>query len=245
MIKNLIKFTVRRLGYRIEGVSHVARQLRDVKSLRSVEFDDLVCRRMFERGGALSFIQVGCFDGIIKDPLRRYVQSCGWRGIMIEPQPSAAAKLRHLYAGNPSVEIVEAAIDRQQGTRLLYTVDAPDAPDWCGGLASFDRETIVKHRALVPGLEKMIREQQVATMPFDAILARLPTRDIDILQLDTEGWDAIVLALFPFETVRPAIVHWEVKHLTLAERESAFERMLGWGYRLAPSGDEDMLAVLF
>src|SRR5439155_11519118 len=111
----LVQSALARLGYRLEGMRHVPRQLRDANGLRLVEFDDLVCRRMFEIGSALNFVQVGAFDGVTKDPLRRYIETCGWRGIMIEPQRSAAEKLRSLYAGNAGIEIVEAAIDRQCG----------------------------------------------------------------------------------------------------------------------------------
>ena len=53
-----------------------------------------------------------------------------------------------------------------------------------------------------------------------------------------------MISLFPFERVRPAIVHWEVKHLSIAEREQCFERLANFGYHFAPSGEEDMLAVL-
>ena len=44
-------------------------------------------------------------------------------------------------------------------------------------------------------------------------------RQVDLLQIDTEGADGKMLSLFPLERVRPAIIHWEVKHLSTAERE--------------------------
>ena len=79
---------------------------------------------------------------------------------------------------------------------------------------------------------------------FDTVLARLPEGELDLLQIDTEGADAFILSLFPFETVRPAIVHWEIRHLSFAEREDCLERLAGFGYRFALSGSQDMLAVL-
>ena len=42
----------------------------------------------------------------------------------------------------------------------------------------------------------------------------------------------------------PSIIHWEVKHLSTPQREECLDRLAGFGYRFAPSGDEDMLAVL-
>jgi hypothetical protein len=85
-------------GYQLEGIRYCPRQLLDTTLLRCLEFDDVVCRRMFEVGLDLNFIQVGAFDGITKDPLHKYIQPCGWRGVLVEPSP--AAQLRQLYSDN-------------------------------------------------------------------------------------------------------------------------------------------------
>jgi hypothetical protein len=47
----------------------------------------------------------------------------------------------------------------------------------------------------------------------------------------------------PFERVRAAVIHWEVKHLT-KPHEQCLKRLTGFGYRFAPSGEQDMMAVL-
>ena len=54
----------------------------------------------------------------------------------------------------------------------------------------------------------------------------------------------MILSLFPFDQVRPVIVHWEVKHLTTTEQEATLDRLSQYGYRFARSGTEDMLAAL-
>jgi len=212
--------------------------------LRAIEFDDVVCRRMFECGSELTFIQVGAFDGITKDPLRKYINKCGWRGVVIEPQARAASQLRELYGDNDRVVILQAALDGKSGRRTLYTVDAPRAPAWAGGLASFQRETIIKHSDLIPELETMILEDAVDCVTFDEVLEVVKCKQIDLLQIDTEGADGHILSLFPLDRVQPAIIHWEVKHLSTSEREACLDRLAAFAYRFAPSGDEDMLAVL-
>ena len=200
---------------------------------------------MFEVGEALNFIQVGVFDGVQNDPLRKYIDRCGWRGVMVEPQSKACAKLRALYAGNPRIEVLNAALDHQPDTRTLYTIaETPSTPTWAGGLASFDRVVIEKHADQIPGLAGMIREEAVPCVPFTSVLDRLATDRLDLLQIDTEGADGFILSLFPFARIKPAIVHWEVKHLTTRKREDAMDHLAAFGYRFAPSGGEDMLAVL-
>jgi FkbM family methyltransferase len=243
-VKALIRQALRRVGYNVEGVRYTPRQLLEPKLLRVLQFDDVVCRRMHEHGRQFSFIQVGAYDGVSTDPLRKYVAACGWRGVMLEPQPGPAARLRELYDGNDAVVVLEAALDGKRGTRSLYTVECDELPRWAGGMASFERQHLLKHDYLLPGIADKIRELTVSCVTFDDVLARLPGDALDLLQIDAEGADGYLLSLFPFDRLRPAIVQWECKNMSRAQQEAALERLCGYGYRVARSGDEDMLAVL-
>jgi FkbM family methyltransferase len=242
-MKHLLKTALAVLGYRVHSTRYVPRQLLKQHNLRCVEFDDVVCRRMFEVGPEFTFIQVGAFDGVVQDPLRKYITKHGWRGVLVEPQARAAEQLRSLYRGNDRIVIMQAALDGEAGKRALFTVESESAPAWAGALASFHRDIILKHSGLIPRLEAMIREETVSCVSFDDVLKHLPTGRLDLLQIDTEGADAYILSLFPFEKVRPAITHWEVRHLTKEQREDCLGRLASFGYRFAPSGDQDMIAV--
>lgn len=233
-MKRLFKAIFAKLGYRIQGIRYCPRHLLDPRYVRTIEFNDVICRRMFEFGPELTFIQVGAFDGTTKDPLRKYIKTCGWRGILVEPQPRACSELRELYQGNSGIVILQAAIEEKSGKRRLFTVESETAPTWAGGLASFDRETIIKHADLIPGLEGMIRQETVDCITFDEVLQHLPSKRLDLLQIDTEGADAHILSLFPFDRLQPAIVHWEIKHLSKTQREKCFDFLAPHRYRFAP-----------
>jgi FkbM family methyltransferase len=243
-LRGQIKRGLGALGYEVRGTRYCPRQLLNPALLRRLEFDDVVCRRMFEVGSQFTFVQIGGFDGVTGDPLRKYIDKWGWKGVVVEPQGRAAHQLRELYRGNDRIVILQAALDGTCGRRTLYTVESPTIPQWAGGLASFQRENIVKHSDLIPGLDKMIKENCVDCITFDKVLAYLANEQIDLLQIDTEGADAYILSLFPFDRVQPSIIHWEVKHLNTPQREECLDRLVTCGYRFAPSGDEDMLAVL-
>lgn len=242
-MKNEVRQAFRRLGYNIEGVRYTPRQLLEPQLLRALEFDDVVCRRMHEHGRDLGFIQVGAYDGVSTDPLRKYVAECGWRGVMLEPQPGPAARLRTLYERAPGVAVMQAAVDGMRRLRSLYTVESDELPAWAGGMASFDRELLVRQEHLIPGLAEKIREMTVACVTFDDVLDRLPPGQLDLLQIDAEGADGYLLSLFPFERIRPAIVQWEIRHLSREQQEATLELLCGLGYRISRSGGADMLAV--
>lgn len=242
--RHRVKSGLAALGYHVQGTRYCPRQLLDPGLLRRLEFDDIVCRRIVEVGPEFSFIQVGAFDGTTKDPLRKYIQACGWRGILIEPQPRPADELGKLYGGNDRLVILQAALDEKRGTRTLFTVESDSVPAWVRGMASFQRDNIVKNSYLIPGLEALIKEITVNCITFDDVMQKLPTSRLDLLQIDAEGADGYILSLFPFDRVKPAIVHWESKHLSTPQREEYLDRLVPFGYRFAQSGDEDMLAVL-
>lgn len=244
-MKLLIKSVLDKLGYRVQGTRYCPRQLLDPSYLRAIEFDDVVCRHMFKSGSELTFIQVGAFDGIIQDPLKKYIDKCGWRGVLVEPQASAARQLRELYRENERIVVLQAALDREIGSRPFFIVESENAPSWAGALASFKRDNILKHSRLIPGLETMIKQITVNCISFENVLAQLPSDRLDLLQIDAEGSDAYVLSLFPFNRVKPAIVHWEVAHLSREQREDCLGHLAAFGYRFALSGDQDMMAVQF
>ncbi|MDB4412872.1 FkbM family methyltransferase [bacterium] len=244
-MKRLLKKCLATAGYRIDCTKYIPRQLLEISSRRTLEFDDVVCRWMAEVGPGLRFIQVGVYDGVTHDPLHKYIRKHGWRGVLVEPQVRSVAKLQELYADYPDIIVVQAALDAEEGMRTLYTIEGDDAPSWAGGLASFQRETILKHAPLIPGLEGMLREEAVPCVGFDQIIAQLGESRLDILQIDTEGADGYILSLFPFDQVKPAIIQWEVKHLSTAQQEECMERLANYGYRFASSGGEDMMALLF
>jgi len=243
LIKKALKELLLRCGYQIRCVSDVPRQLLDSTLTRVVEFDDVVCRHMMKRGHELTFIQVGAFDGITGDPLRKYVTAQKWRGVLVEPQAKAADRLRTLYRDNDRVTVLQAAIDCERRQRALFTVREDEAPEWAGALASFDRSNIEKHAKWIPNLRDRIQEEVVNCVPFDDVISLLPKAEIDLLQVDVEGADAYILSVFPFEQVQPDIVHWERKHLSKKELESCMQRLEKCGYRFAQSGLDDMIAV--
>ena len=80
---------------------------------------------------------------------------------------------------------------------------------------------------------------------FNDLLDRFQLHAIDVLQIDAEGMDAQMLSWFPFERLRPVVLHYEVTHLSSQEHLAVRKRLEGFGYQVseadAPSDD---MAVL-
>jgi len=212
----------------------------------SLNFDHVLSRYLLERTGSgpFTFIQVGAFDGVTCDPLRKYLVKYPWTGVMLEPQPQAFGKLAALYKGRDDISIMNAAINESNGEADLYVVENDALPEWARGMASFDEQNILKHADALPGLAGSIQKSRIKTVSFEQLLADHQFTRVNLLQIDTEGFDAEVLKLFPFSKIKPVIIHFESKHIPVARLENALARLADLGYAIARDGQEDMMAVL-
>jgi FkbM family methyltransferase len=189
---------------------------------------------------------VGAYDGIENDALARFIVDHPCHGIFVEPQLQAFEQLRANLASRPHFQFVNAAIDERSGTREFFEVDilGSDLPAWTAQLASFDRGHIEKHETRAPGVSARIRSRNVQACSFDDLLDRFDIRELDILQMDTEGFDARLLRWFPFHRVKPGVLHYEVAHMTGEDRLATKTRLEALGYRvLSTSSAENEMAV--
>lgn len=179
------------------------------------------------------FVQIGAFDGRRYDPLFAWVQAHRWRGLLIEPQPRYFSKLVENYQGVDGLEFRRIAVGVRNETRSFYTVaDEPGVTPDAGMLASFDRETLLSHRKFVPGLDSLVRSEEIECVALNDLLAEVDADHIDLLQIDVEGYDHELIRVLDFERFSPSIVRFEHIHLTDAQHEASIERLIAHGYRV-------------
>lgn len=210
-------------------------------------FDD-VLEFQYARCRHFVCLVVGAYDGVENDPLSRFIRSKDCRAILLEPQPDVFARLRANFREVASCSLLNAAADEISGFRTLYYVPSgiPGLPEWVGQIASFSRDHVAKHEQRAPGLARHIRNREIPTFSFRDLIARFNLRSIDVLQIDAEGMDAQLLAWFPFERLKPGVIHYEVEHLSPEERLRTRRRLRELGYlvREADAPSDDMAILL-
>lgn len=205
----------------------------------------------FQHGRSKRFVAlvVGAFDGLTNDPAGQFLLERECRAILVEPQPEAFRRLSEAWRGSRgSVETLNAAIDVASGSRVMYGVrpGVEGLPGWTEQLASFSREHVLKHSADVPGLEEHVEARIVPTLSFSDLLDRYGLRSLDLLQTDAEGFDGQLLSWFPFERVKPWLLHYETAHMATPELAATRDRLRELGYVVLPSDSEtDDMGVLF
>lgn len=180
------------------------------------------------------FVQIGANDGSKGDYLQSYVERGDWTGVLVEPIPYVFANLRSRHGSNPRLRLVNAAIADSDGDAELYYLpqdkDA-DLPPWYDALATFRKEVIAKHAPWIPGIESRIDTITVPTLTFDSLCQAQGIRTMDLVQMDTEGYDYEIIKQIDLDGYRPVLVMYEHYHLRPGEREACELHLERHGYQ--------------
>jgi FkbM family methyltransferase len=179
------------------------------------------------------FVQIGSNDGVHYDPLHAAVREYGWNGVLVEPLRPVFDRLVANYAGVPGLSFANVAVDREDGTTTIFTIDArADDPPWAGFIASLDRDVLLRHRSAIPDLGERIHPTEVETLSVRSLLDRYGVHHIDLMHVDIEGLDDMVLEqIDPSAPWAPRYVIFEIKHLSRDRYQRVRQRLTEGGYR--------------
>ena len=97
----------------------------------------------------------------------------------------------------------------------------------------------MSHAHAIPGLDRFIIAESVPCTRFQTLFSQNRVAQVDILQVDTEGYDYEVLKLFPFDQFTPAFIRYEHSHLSDIDRDACMRMLLNRGYKLhVPFGNQ-------
>jgi len=199
----------------------------------------------FTTDGAVPYmVQVGANDGVTDDPLRHLILKHSLPGLLIEPMPEAFAQLRQNYAGQPRLAFENCALWSEDGERDFFRIrPAAYANPRVKGMAGISREVLLGASRHLPNLARNVETMRVRTLSPASIFAKHAVSRIDLLVVDTEGFDDIIIKLILDFGMAPAIIYFEHVHLR-PDRQDAFALFLDRrGYRFARTRT-DTLALL-
>jgi FkbM family methyltransferase len=182
----------------------------------------------------LTFLQIGAFDGDGDDDLRQLIVQHHLRGVLVEPQPAAFARLRHTYHDQPQVVLLQSAIAEEQGTRALYCRRGQASM-----AASFDREHLKRHG--IPDGE--IVTQNVTCHTVASALAAAQLDGVDLIQIDAEGYDWPIIRSIEFSVLRPAILRFEYRNMRSRDADECLGFLASHGYRFLVE-PRDIIAIM-
>lgn len=180
------------------------------------------------------FIQVGANDGMARDPLRLQIECRRWNGVMVEPVPYVFKRLATRYGNHPRIRLEQAAIaDREDNLPFYHLREAAPGEkvwDWYHALGSFRREVVLKHDNFIPDIASRLVETQVPCTTLDSLCRRHGLAGVDLLFVDTEGYDYEILRTVDFTKLRPRMLVYEHIHLSGPDRQAARDLLTRQGY---------------
>lgn len=160
----------------------------------------------------LKFLQIGANDGVMNDPVYRFNVSNKdvISGFVLEPLPDIFKKLVKNYKSYPNIKPFNIAIHSTQPEMTLYRVKperAADVPKFARGIASFNSDHW-KKTTLIPNADLM-EQVKVRCVSFSDFIKDNDIDQLDLLLLDTEGYDYEILLSIDLTIIKPRIIRFE------------------------------------
>lgn len=198
-------------------------------------------------------VQIGAYLGDSEnDPLFQLLRTRmkERRGVLIlvEPVKEFFDRLVENYRGIPGVRFENVAISDRSGPATFYRLGvdpvAHGFPEWLSQLGSLKNERMgalwdkyeanAEYKAFY--LAHRI-EDKVDCITFSELLSRHRTTKVDLLQMDTEGFEFEIIRTIDFESTPIRFVNYEF--VLLHEQKIHTEKILqARGYRLVDFGQD-------
>lgn len=215
-IKQKIRNVIRDMGYELT-------KLGEVDLLES-----LIYKKNYKD---FFFIQIGANNGKRFDPIFNAVNRLNLRGLAIEPVEEYYNELVVNYKKSKVIPVNRAIYEENKKISIFRVKQNTDLPEWSKGIASLNP----KHHQKSNTDEENIVEEVVEAITFEKLFEDYNVKNIDLLQIDTEGYDYNLLKLFPFEKFQPSIIHFEHglpdKIMTIEQVLEITSLLLSFGYK--------------
>lgn len=168
-------------------------------------------RFTFSGSKDFSMIMIGAHNG---KKTKHFVRDASKHGkvCLIEPVPHLFQQLQMLHSSTDEMILVNKCITPVETDYVDFFAPNPDANKirhFGDQLGSLNADHAKNHD---PGFEGAIHKISVEARTMEQLLADLNCEDINLLFLDTEGFDAEILATFPFKKLKPHLILFEHKH---------------------------------
>ena len=158
------------------------------------------------------FLQIGANDGNRYDPISEFIHTHSEMvsGVVVEPVPEYFYDLSENYRTIPSIIPINAAIHNSKSRMDIHVVDTKKAEDheldeWVKGIASFN----VSHHSLSGVPKSVMKKISVPCLSLESLILARKISHIDLLLIDTEGYDAEILMGIDFGLIKPTIIFFE------------------------------------
>lgn len=191
------------------------------------------------------FVQIGANDGFTGDPLNHLIlrPDTRWRGVLVEPVAHLFEQLSERYGNDPALELERAAIGETDGSTVIHRLQTgPGDSLWLEQIPSLDPGLLQRTAGQFGQAERAMVEEAVPCLSVATLLERHSIPRLDLLVIDTEGWDWRILRQFDLTRLQPKLLLYEHQHLSPNDRESAQHFLARHAYEWVQTEEGDTIA---
>ena len=175
-----------------------------------------------------NWVVIGAFDG--RHPAVAFDRASADipTTVFVEPQKLYFEELAERMANKDNVKCFNVAIGEEDGVVPFYSSSRnADSSSIDQEWASFSKSHLKKL-----GLdESEIKEEQVETWTFETLLGKAQMDKVDVLIVDTEGFDAKVVLMALNSGWLPKVIYFEHIHLSKFEIPGLYDTLKNHSYR--------------
>jgi FkbM family methyltransferase len=199
----------------------------------SIDVLDLAIKDLMSRERDIFFLEIGAHDGVSYDPIHPYVKQFHWRGLLVEPQPAIFQKLTENYRDEKQLLFENCAVAQKNGTLELHCFESANAEDHASMLASTRKHYLTLNGDGHRGALKTIT---VPALSLEALLTKHRIDRVNVLQIDTEGFDFEIIKMIDFKRLKPDIIHFENNFLNRRQKSECSQILSEQNYALLHVG---------
>jgi FkbM family methyltransferase len=165
-----------------------------------------ILHSIFEKNKVKILIQIGSNDGKRFDSLNKFIKEYSPTSILVEPIKEDFIDLQNNYKDYQKIFFENSAISVNNEVNTLYKVDNTKSKlygEHARGITSFNINHLLKH-----GISKShIKKEKVNSISVKELLKKYSLDTLDLLMIDTEGYDGdIIIDFLTSCSLRPIII---------------------------------------
>ena len=162
--------------------------------------------KFFSEDLVKTVVQIGANDGKRFDNLNAYIKKYSPKAILVEPIIEYYNELKLNYINYENVFFENSAICANNEINFLYKVESSKSKlygEHIKGITSFNKSHLIKH-----GVSRNhIKKEIVNSISFSTLIKKYTIKNLDLLVIDAEGYDAnILMDFFSTTQLRPLII---------------------------------------
>lgn len=160
----------------------------------------------------LTFLQIGANDGVLNDPIYNFnIRNKDLvSGHVLEPLPDFFELLVENYKSCSNIKPINLAIHNYKNEMVMHRVKpeyTKKLHEFSKGIASFDEHHWKKAELFKD--PKMLERVKVNCISLTKFIESNNIDKLDLLLIDTEGYDFEILMSIDFSIIKPKIIRFE------------------------------------